>query len=159
MDISARIVVQDSDHLVAVWNRTLIHIWRGAPTFESVGGMVKVCRELLLAAGGGVTCLAVVERSSPAPGEPARQALAQWSRELVPQMDAAVFVAEGSGFRSALVRGVGVALTTLMPHRVPFKFVSTIDEGLACLSPKIALSFGGVAVLRKAVDELRAKMG
>lgn len=124
---------------------------------EYIAKMVAACQKLI-DAGGGVTCLAIVERGSPAPGEVARHALAAWSRDVVPKMTAAVFVAEGSGFRSALVRGVGVALTTLMPHKVPFKFCSDVDEALIQLSPAIPAAFGGVAALKLAIDQIRAAM-
>ena len=74
------------------------------------------------------------------------------------RMTAAVIVAEGSGFRSALVRGVGVALTTLTPHRVPFKFCSDVDEAMIQLSPVVPTAFGGVAALKGAIEQLRAAM-
>lgn len=67
----------------------------------------------------------------------------------------AVVVAEGGGFRAALVRGVGIALSTMMPHRVPFKFVSEVEEALALLGPHLSKAGRGVAGLRDALGKLR----
>ena len=77
---------------------------------------------------------------------------------MVPKMAGAVLVAEGSGFRASLVRGVGLALTTLMPHRIPFKFVATVDEAVDHLAPKLRVTSGGSPVLKAVVERLRADM-
>jgi hypothetical protein len=154
--VDARIVAQDPDHCIAVWQQTVIHIWRGQPTVETVAKMVATCNDLISTGRAPVTCLGIVERSSPPPEEPVRAALAQWSRDVVPKMVGAVFVAEGSGFRAALVRGVGLALTTLMPHRIPFKFVTNVDEAIDHLAPKLPVASGGAPVLRSVVERLRA---
>src|SRR3954454_16101915 len=106
MDV--RIVAQDSDLCIAIWQQTVIHIWRGQPTVESVAKMVGACNGLISSSRAPVTCLGIVERGSPPPEQPVREALAHWSRDVVPKMAGAVIVAEGSGFRSALVRGVGL---------------------------------------------------
>jgi hypothetical protein len=156
--VALQIVTLDRDHCIAVWKQTLIHIWRGPATAPAVGRMVEACKTLLSNGKGNVTCLVIVERSSPPPAEPVRLALARWSREMVPRMAAAVFVAEGGGFRSAIVRGVGLTLTTLVPHRVPFKFVATLQEALNELARAIPVHTGGVVGLGMAVDALRAEM-
>jgi hypothetical protein len=154
--MDARIVAQSPDICIAVWQQTVIHIWRGQPTVENVAKMVATCNELISSSRAPVTCLGIVERSSPPPEEPVRAALAKWSRDVVPRMIGAVIVAEGSGFRAALVRGVGLALTTLMPHRIPFKFVSSVDDAIDHLAPKLPVASGGASVLRSVVEHLRA---
>lgn len=154
--MDARIVAQGPDVCIAVWQQTVIHVWRGEATVENVAKMVATCNELIASSRAPVTCLGIVERSSPPPVEPVRAALAQWSRDVVPRMVGAVIVAEGSGFRAALVRGVGLALTTLMPHRIPFKFVSSVDEAIDHLAPKLPVASGGASVLRSVVEHLRA---
>lgn len=156
--VDATIVARDRDHCVAIWHQTIIHIWRGAPTVTAVAGMVEACKNLLASGKGDVTCLAIVERSSPAPEEAARSALAKWSRDIVPQMAIAALVAEGSGFRSALVRGVGVTLTALVPHKVPFKFFSNVAEAVQQLAPALPTVSGGAIALRSVVEKLRAEL-
>jgi hypothetical protein len=74
---------------------------------------------------------------------------------VVPRLASAVLVAEGGGFRAALVRGVGVALTVLVPHRVPFKFCSGVQEGLKQIAPALVGSPGGVLGLSAALDLAR----
>lgn len=157
--MDARIVFKDPDFCIAVWQQTVIHVWRGAPTPENVATMVRTCNELLGNGRGPVTNLGIVERSSPPPEQPVRAALAEWSRDVVPKMAGAVLVAEGSGFRAALVRGVGLALTTLMPHRIPFKFVGSLEEAVEHLAPKLRPASGGAPALKTVVEQLRADMG
>ena len=156
VDVKPRLISVDADLALGVWNRTVVHIWRGAPTVENVAKMVASCQKLI-DAGGGVTCIAIVERGSPAPGEVARHALAAWSRDIVPKMASAVLVAEGSGFRSALVRGVGVALTTLMPHKVPFKFASSVEEGAVLVAQFLPEKAHGPSELMLAIAGARSR--
>jgi hypothetical protein len=48
-----------------------------------------------------------------------------------------VVVAEGGGFRAALVRAVGVTLTTLLPHSSKFKFENDLDTTIRLLEPHL----------------------
>jgi hypothetical protein len=148
----------DVDRCVGTWDRTVIQIWRKAVAPEAVIEMNWTAGRLLAKEGGPVTCLFVVEPSSPPPNDGARKELARFSRDIVRRMALAVIVAEGGGFRAALVRGVGVALTTLIPHSVPFKFVNTVDEALALLRPHLSVTAGGAEGLRRALTEMRAQM-
>ncbi|HEY3493687.1 MAG TPA: hypothetical protein VGK73_03330 [Polyangiaceae bacterium] len=156
--MDARIVFKNSDFCLAVWQQTVIYIWRGPSTLENLAMKVQACNELIANGRGPVTCIGIVERSSPPPEAPVRAALAAWSRDVVPKMAGAVLVAEGSGFRASLVRGVGLALTTLMPHRIPFKFVATVEEAVAHLAPKLRVASGGAPMLKSVIERLRADM-
>lgn len=156
MDV--RIVEKDADHSVAVWHQTVIEIWRGAATVHGSSKMVEICEDLIARSRGPVTFIAVLEPNSPPPPDPVRRVLARWSRDVVPKMAAAVMVAEGSGFRTAIVRAVGVTLTTLVPHRVPFKFHATVESALDELAPHLPPGSGGATALRQAIDDLRAEM-
>lgn len=157
-EVNIQITLKDPDHCIATWHQTVIEVWRGVPTATGVRHMMKTCEKLLATGRGDVTYLAIVERSSPAPPERVRPVLAQWSREIVPRMAGAVIVAEGGGFRSALVRGVGIALTALLPHKIPFKFSGTLDEGANLLASFVPASVGGVTALRAAAEKVHAEM-
>jgi hypothetical protein len=148
----------DSTHGTATWESTLIHVWRGRVTPEAAAGFNLIARSFLKDARKPITTLYVVEPSSPPPGDLARAELATWSREIVPKTALAVIVAEGGGFRSALVRGVGITLTALMPHRLQLKFVGELDQALALLRPHLPLAAGGSEGLRGALNELREAM-
>jgi hypothetical protein len=155
--VAARIVAHDPDYCLAIWHRTVISIFRGPASTEHVASISKQCRALLDSASGGVTYLSVIERASPAPTEPVRRELANWSRDVVSRLNAAVIVAEGGGFKNALVRGVGVALTMLAPHKVPFKFASTVTEASELLARFIPDNAGGPAEVARAVTEVRER--
>lgn len=150
-----RIVAQDRDHMVAVWQDTVISIYSGAATLQHVLNVSNACKSLLEKRSARVTYLSVIERSSPAPTETVRRALAVWSRDVVTKLAAAVIVAEGGGFKNAIVRGVGVALTVLAPHQVPFKFASTVQEGANLLAPWLHAVGSGPADLIAAIAEGR----
>ncbi|NUP06101.1 MAG: hypothetical protein HOW73_08585 [Polyangiaceae bacterium] len=113
----------------------MISVWRRAARMEHVAAMAEASRDMLTPPKGPVTFVAVIEPTSPPPEGTVRDELAKWSRDVVPKMALAVFVAEGSGFRSALVRGVGTALSAVVPSKVPFKFVSNIGEALPLVTP------------------------
>ncbi|MGD0679912.1 MAG: hypothetical protein ABSC94_31400 [Polyangiaceae bacterium] len=131
------IKVVDADHAVGVWGETLIQVWRGKACAQAFTAMNAVARILTAKAPGRATCLFIVEASSPPPDDAARRVLATFSREIVAKMAVAVVVAEGGGFRASIVRGVGIALTALMPHRVPFKFVNGVADAWQLLSPHL----------------------
>ncbi len=153
----ARVREQDREYCVATWQRTVFAVFRGEATLANIGTISKVCLAELTAGGGPVTYMGVIERSSPAPSELVRKELAKWSRDIVPRMACAVMVAEGGGFKNALVRGVGVALTVLAPHKVPFKFASTVEEAAGLLDRHLATGSGGAAELMRVIAEVRAR--
>jgi hypothetical protein len=155
--VAARIVAHDADYCLATWHQTVISIFRGPASVEHVASISKQCRALLDSGNSSVTYLSVIERSSPAPSEPVRRELAHWSRDVVSRLSAAVLVAEGGGFKNALVRGVGVALTMLAPHKVPFKFASTVAEASELLARFIPDNAGGPAEVARAVTEVRER--
>jgi hypothetical protein len=153
----ARIVAHDTDHFVAIWHETVIAVFRGACTLQHVLNISNACKSVLGERRGDVTYLSVIERASPAPTETVRRELATWSRDIVSKMAVAVMVTEGGGFKSALVRGVGVALTTLAPHKVPFKFAGNVEEAAPLIARFLPPKAGGAAELISTVAEVRAR--
>jgi hypothetical protein len=156
MQTPATIRVKDANHCVAIWNQTLIILWRHATTPAAVSGVNRFARALLADARGPVTSLSIIESTSEIPGAEARAELVRFSRDLVSRMALAVIAAEGGGFRGSIVRSVGVTLTTLAPHRVPFKFVETLAEGAIALAPHLPVAAGGADGLVRAIQMLRA---
>jgi hypothetical protein len=144
----------DNDHCIAVWHHTVICIWRSAPSVAMVQHLTDVCNQLL-ADKKPVSWFSIVERTSGAPAGPVRDAFATWTKQIVSKLAKAVIIAEGSPFRSAIVRGVGVALTAVMPRLVPFTIVTSVEDGLAQVAEHLDPSSGGVDALRREVAELR----
>jgi hypothetical protein len=155
--VTARIVAEDRDFFIAHWQRTVFSVYRGVCTVPHVASITAACNSLLEKHNESVTYLGVIERGSPAPTESVRRELATWSRDVVTKMAVAVIVPEGGGFRSAMVRGVGVALTVLAPHNVPFKFAGDVVEGAQLLARFLPASAGGAEQLAAAVEEARAR--
>lgn len=151
--------VVDEAHAVGIWGRTLIQIWRGPPTGKASAKVNDIGRVLVASGSVPATCLFIVERGSPPPNEETRKNFATFSRDIGSKMAIAVVVSEGGGFRAALVRAVGVALTTLVPHSSNFKFVNDLAAAFRLLAPHLAPGTGGVEGLAKATEELRSKMG
>jgi hypothetical protein len=151
-----RILVSGGSYCLARYDRTLIAIWRGVTTVAAIDTITAACQTLLAAVGGGATYITVLERSSPAPGEAERAVLARWSREVVPAFASAVAVAEGGGFRAALIRCVVLALTALVPHRIPFRFTGSVSEGAELLAPFLRPG-RSVTQLLRAIELARAR--
>jgi len=148
----------DADHAVGVWGQTLIQVWRGkacAPAFTAINA---VARTLVAEAPARAMSLSVVEATSPPPDDVARRILATFSDEIVSKMAVAIVVAEGGGFRASLVRAVGIALTVLMPHRVPFKFVSRVADAWPLLLPHLPRGTE-LSELLNATEEVRGAIG
>src|SRR4051812_29303563 len=151
--------VVDDIHVVGVWGATLIQIWRGAPTKALTLEANGIAEALIASSSVSVSSLFIVEARSPPPDDETRKALAAFSRDIVSRMSISVVVAEGGGFRSALVRGVGVALTMILPHSSKFKFVNDVSSGVQLIEPHLKPGSGGAKGLLDAAQGLRAKIG
>ena len=137
----------------------LIQVWRGEVTPESVQGLLEAGRGLIRRHPHELcSSLSVIERSSPAPNDRIRPLLSACYRELSVRMPLQLFVAEGSGFRAALIRGVGVAVSTFAPSLLPFKFASSVSEAATTIAPQLSRQAGGKEALVAAVAELRAQL-
>ena len=144
-----------ADHCFAIWDRVLILIWRGEVTDEGVAQLTKTGASFTQSLDGTLACLAIVEATSPPPRETVRKQLAAFHRGLGARMPAQIVLAEGSSFRAALVRSVGVALSAISPSSLPFKFAATFEEAAALIAPFLSASAGGAVGLGVAVRELR----
>jgi hypothetical protein len=155
----ALVRVVDEVHVVGVWGPTLIQIWRGAPTKALTTEANRIAEGLIASSSVPVSSLFIVEPASPPPDDETRKALAAFSRDIVSRMSVSVVVAEGGGFRGALVRGVGAALTMILPHASKFKFVNDVSSAVRLIEPHLVPGSGGAKGLLDAADELRAKIG
>jgi hypothetical protein len=151
----------DTDHCITTWDRVLIAVWRYAATREAITGWGAISRAFHAEQPQGrkYCSISIVERTSPPPGEHVRGDLSRFYRELVPQVHEAIIVPEGGGFRAAMVRGVGVALSTLAPRALPFKFVESIQSAATLVGPHLSPTAGGVSRLVSAVDATRTLAG
>jgi hypothetical protein len=134
-----------------------VAVWRLSASRGSVGEMVAVVRSLMATHQERVCFLGIVEPTSPPPDEGARAELARFSREVVPSLAVAIMVGEGGGFRMSLVRAVGITLTTLLPHRVRFKFLSNVKDAIPLIVPHLSPEAGGAVGLERALAEVRSK--
>jgi len=148
----------DDVHVVGSWGTTLIQIWRGAPTGKLSAAVNRAARDFVQSTASPVSSLFIVERRSPPPDDAARKNLAAFSRDLVSHMSIAVVVAEGGGFRGALVRAVGVTLTTILPHSSKFKFVNDLDTAVRLIEPHLKQGAKGED-LAAAAERLRSEIG
>lgn len=149
----------DRNCAFATFDRVLLQIWRGEVTSQNVQELLGVGRLLVRERGSGVcSSLSVVESASPPPNDRMRPLLSACFRELGPDMRLQLFVAEGSGFRAALVRGVGLAVSAFAPSLLPFKFASSIAEAAAAISPTLSASAGGANALLAAVEQVRGQL-
>lgn len=153
------VLVADSVHVIGTWGRTFIQIWRGATTSDTVAEMNRFARRFVESNGGPASSLFIVERTSPPPDDASRKGIAEFSRDAAKDMSLSLVVAEGGGFRAALVRAVGVTLTTLLPHSSKFKFENDLGTAIRMLEPHLMPGTGGAGGLETAVEELRSKIG
>lgn len=152
-------LVADDAHAVATWGRTFIQIWRGAPTGPKSQRVNQLAMTFVEASPVKATSLFIVEAKSPSPDDATRRNFATFSRDIACHMALAVVVSEGGGFRGALVRAVGAALTTLLPHRQNFKFVDNVDIAAQLIAPHMVPGSGGPVALARVAEEVRAKIG
>jgi hypothetical protein len=145
----------DRDHCVAVWDRVLIQVWHFATTISAVAQLDAIARAYIGQVKAPISSIAIVERTSPPPGDEVRALLSKFYRDLAPQMRQQIVVADGGGFRGAIVRAVGLTLSTLAPSTLPFRFVGSVHEATTIVSPHLSVTSGGEVALRRVVDGVR----
>jgi len=146
----------DADHAVVTWDRVLIQVWRLGITPDAITDLERVARSYASEQPGGkISSISIIERTSPPPPEHVRKDLSRFYKNLAPQLHEAIIVAEGGGFRAALVRGVGVALSSLAPKSLPFKFVDTIRSASITIGPHLSPGSGGASELEAVVERVR----
>lgn len=155
--IPATILTLDRDHCIAVWNRTLIQIWRRATTAAAAQQMCETARTFAASQPDKISILFVIEAASEVPGDQARKGLTKFLGEVGPRTSCMVAVPEGGSFRAAIVRSIGVAAGAVL-LRFPLKFAATVEEGIDTLAPDLPPAPAGVEGLRSAVAQLRAHL-
>lgn len=156
--VPPKVLVNDPAYCLATWDRVLLQIWRLEVTAEALENLRRIGKAFVYESRDPVSTLSIVESTSPAPSDKLRGALSSFYRDLAPQMKEQIVVAEGSGFRAALVRSVGLALSAVSPRSLPFKFVSGVEEAVTLIRPHLSESAGGVAGLQEAIKVVRAQM-
>jgi len=152
-----KILVAEPGYCFATWDRVLLQIWRLEVTAESVETLRRIGKAFVAESREPVSTLSIVESTSPAPSDRLRGALSAFYRELAPQMKEQIVVAEGSGFRAALVRSVGLALSAVAPKSLPFKFVGGVEEAAVLIRPHLSPAAGGAAGLQEAIKYVRER--
>jgi hypothetical protein len=146
------------NYCIATWDRVLLQIWRREVTPDAIESLSSIGRAFVATSAGPTCSLALIESTSPPPTDKLRGALSAFYREMAPHMREQIIVAEGSGFRAALVRSVGLALSAIAPSSLPFRFVGGIDEAAALIRPHLTAGAGGVNGLNVAIKDLRGKL-
>jgi hypothetical protein len=149
-----RLPVSDKDHCVGLWDRVLIQVWHYKTTARAIAELTLVARKFTVEAQAPISSLAIIERTSPPPHDQDRKLLANFYREFAPTMAMQIVVADGGGFRAALVRAVGVTLSTLAPRALPFKFVGDVTDASALLAAHLSPK-GDRATLERVIEGVR----
>lgn len=149
----------DERHVVATWDRVFLLLWRGEATAQAVENMARIAAPWVRQQGTGTaTTLSIIESSSPPPTDRVRPLLMAFYRDLAPSMRRPLIVAEGSGFRGALVRGVGTAVSALAPSLLPFQFPASVNDAVATIAPSLSPRSGGAPALVEVVAFLRQQL-
>jgi hypothetical protein len=126
----ARVGVLETDHCFATWGPIFICIWRHDTTLAGVNTLTeRVADFARTAPGDGVGLLTIVEQNAPVPDSKVRDALAGFMKKSAGALRSSAVVHEGTGFRSAAVRGVVTGLTMLARQAFPHRVFATVEEG------------------------------
>jgi hypothetical protein len=148
----------DRDYCIATWDCVLIQMWRREVTAEAVRHLIEIARRFNNEQARPICSIAVIERTSPPPSERVRSSLSHFYRGSAADFAVAAIVAEGGGFRSALVRGVGAALSMLAPKALPFEFVATVRAAALIIGSHLSPLSGGTHALERSVEQVRLRL-
>jgi hypothetical protein len=159
METPADIRDDGEGHVLAVWHDTLIQIWWGPATVETMATLTRITRASIAASKTPLQLLLVIEVTSPPPGPAALEEFIRYTRDVVPRLSVAVAVAEGGGFRASMMRSVAASMAMVMPSRLPYVFADSVRTGAALVAPHLPKGLGGAEALTRAVEELRTRVG
>jgi hypothetical protein len=134
-------------------------MWRGEATLGAAEALGKVAQTFIAERPGEpLNCLSIVGSQSPPPNGKVRALLSDCYRALEPKVVQQIWVAEGSQSRAALVRGVGLTVSTSAPSPLPLRFAMSMDEAAQLLAPHLSNPAKGAAQLKAAVDWVRSRL-
>jgi hypothetical protein len=141
------------EDITATWHDVLINIQRGNATTLTPHNIQRAAEALLLTHQQFVL-LIVVEPQAPPPAAQIRKRLSDFLASRRSNILRTFVVAEGGGFRAAIVRGVGVALSLLAPKALSFTFCDSVEQVAAALAPALE-DYGGTDAFLGAIEEIR----
>jgi len=154
------LIAGDAAHAMASYARGVAVVWRGPMTPAAVRAIITPIGAAARRAPGEVAVVIVIETSAPVPGDDVRAAFAELIRAQHPVRGTAI-VAEGSGFRSSMVRSVVTSLLLLARAGTPMKVMPTVAEAAKWVAGQGVTRAGSELeheVIR-AVEAARAKIG
>jgi hypothetical protein len=144
---------QDGD-IAATWHNVLVHIQRGPTSPRSVPNLVAAASSILLKHRTFVFVLIVEPQATP-PDPVARKQLTEFLGTFRDSLLRSIVIPEGDGFRAAIVRGVGTAVSLLAPKSFSFSFCESVVD--ACTKLREVLEpVGGSPALVQVIAEIRA---
>lgn len=151
------ICARDADHCVATSNALLIQIWRYTPTRAAVIEMRKIAETLIATTAPRRICsVSLIHPTSPSPSTEARSELARFYSSIAPHADELILVPLGGRLRGAAIRGVGVALSSMVPGGLPLRFAETVWRAAQLVAPHTPAHAGGAAGVQSAIEDARA---
>lgn len=150
------ILKRDADYCVATWDRVFIQVWRYTPTRRAVMEMQEMATAFVAAQPSGrISSVGIAEATSPSPNREARAEFARFFRAIAPHVDESIVVPLGGGMRGAVIRGVGVALSSMTPGGLRFRFVDNIARAAELAAPHLSPEASGARALEAALEEAR----
>ena len=147
---------RDSDHCIVTWEHVLIQVWRYTPTRQAVLELEQIAAAFIAAQQSGrISSIGVVEPTSPSPNRHARAQFGRFFRAIAPHVDESIVVPLGGGLRGAVIRGVGVGLSSMTPGGLSFRFAGTVAQAAQLVAPYLSPEAGGAAALESAIEQAR----
>jgi hypothetical protein len=110
--------------------------WGATPEAPDVPAYAAEIAQAREREGGPIVALFIMPPDSVAPPEDFRKVQAQHLPDIMSNLDYAIAVFEGTGFKSSLKRSALVAILLLAPKRYPIFVRATVEEALIHNPPK-----------------------
>jgi hypothetical protein len=145
----------DEGVAMTIVGRTMVVIWRGAPTAPRMRMLTKVTERMLSECPDGFYQLQVIEAGSTPPASEERKASAALLERMRGTARGIAFVIEGDGARSAIVRTILRAMSVISRGGVPKYFFAHVHEALSWLGPVMDLSAAQTKQLERSIAAAR----
>lgn len=152
-----KVRVLDGAPCAASCGKSVIVIWRTAPTVRALGDLRDIILELLKEFPRGVGIVGISEPGMPMLSSAERKVAADLLTTYGSQLRAIATVIEGHGFWAGATQSVMTAISLIARQPCPMRIFNTIDEALVWYTPLVADpgGQGSSAPLRQALEAIR----
>jgi hypothetical protein len=155
-------VYRDAQHVIAVYQDTILTYSGGAPTSEYLDGWARTVEQVAVRFPTGILAVTIIDRDARAPDDSGRARVRSAVERHADSIRAFAYVVEGEGFGAAAVRSAVSLISIAARYPFPLKVFGRVEEAvpwvLSCTAHQAAGRALDAAKLIEIAHSLRGQI-